>query len=234
MFADNKYTRWYYKVIAKATAELRVKTLPGQFDKHHIIPTCLGGDDKKSNLVLLTPREHYMCHLLLIKMTSGKHRSKMVYAFFRFSPKGSGVATSKSYERFLDKYRASLKGSSNAFFGRKHSDATKAMISKNHGMRGTSYYAMWVETLGLEEANIRRSARLKKQSEAMSGSKNHAFGKPRTTEQRSKHSRMMTGAGNPNFGKDWAWISKGGTKKRVLMETLTDYLLDGWTPGMKS
>lgn len=36
--------------------------------RHHIIPECLGGLDIKSNLVLLTPREHRLAHILLTKI----------------------------------------------------------------------------------------------------------------------------------------------------------------------
>ncbi|MFA6199161.1 MAG: HNH endonuclease signature motif containing protein [Bacteroidales bacterium] len=37
------------------------------YEKHHIIPRCLGGVDD-SNIVNLTPEEHYLAHLLLVKM----------------------------------------------------------------------------------------------------------------------------------------------------------------------
>jgi len=36
-------------------------------ERHHIIPRCIGGCDDKDNLVDLTPREHYIAHLLLAK-----------------------------------------------------------------------------------------------------------------------------------------------------------------------
>lgn len=35
---------------------------------HHIIPTCINGSNSSDNLVSLTPREHYIAHLLLCKM----------------------------------------------------------------------------------------------------------------------------------------------------------------------
>ena len=38
------------------------------YESHHIIPKCLGGNDKKDNLVFLTAREHFIAHLLLVKM----------------------------------------------------------------------------------------------------------------------------------------------------------------------
>lgn len=38
------------------------------YEKHHIIPKCLGGNNNKENLVLLKPEEHFLAHLLLVKI----------------------------------------------------------------------------------------------------------------------------------------------------------------------
>jgi hypothetical protein len=38
------------------------------YEKHHIIPRCMGGDDSIDNLVKLTPEEHYLAHQLLVKI----------------------------------------------------------------------------------------------------------------------------------------------------------------------
>lgn len=35
---------------------------------HHILPKCIGGNDTPDNLTLLTRKEHYICHLLLVKI----------------------------------------------------------------------------------------------------------------------------------------------------------------------
>lgn len=77
MFLDNKYCQWYFSIIdsAKERDNLSVK------ESHHIIPRCLGGSNKKDNLVNLTPKEHYIAHLLLTKMVEFKNRSKMLFAF---------------------------------------------------------------------------------------------------------------------------------------------------------
>jgi hypothetical protein len=40
-------------------------------EKHHVKPRCLGGEDIEDNYVLLTPEEHYLAHLLLVKMFPG-------------------------------------------------------------------------------------------------------------------------------------------------------------------
>jgi hypothetical protein len=38
------------------------------YEKHHIVPRCMGGSDEKDNLTALTFREHYIAHWLLSKM----------------------------------------------------------------------------------------------------------------------------------------------------------------------
>ena len=52
-------------------------------EEHHIIPRCLGGSDDKSNLVKLTAKEHFICHLLLTKIykKGSLEYYKMCHAF---------------------------------------------------------------------------------------------------------------------------------------------------------
>ena len=79
MYLQNKYTNWYNNIIAKA--KLRVNQT-GYTEKHHIIPKSLGGTNDDSNLVRLTPKEHFVCHLLLVKMTVGNDKRKMSNAIW--------------------------------------------------------------------------------------------------------------------------------------------------------
>lgn len=58
------YKRIYNQLIERA----KTRTLEGYKEKHHIIPKCLGGNNSKENLVELTAREHFLCHLLLIEI----------------------------------------------------------------------------------------------------------------------------------------------------------------------
>jgi hypothetical protein len=53
------------------------------FEKHHIIPKSLGGSNDSNNIVKLTPREHYIAHLLLTKMfpKGSRDEYKMLCAF---------------------------------------------------------------------------------------------------------------------------------------------------------
>jgi hypothetical protein len=95
-FIDNKYTRWYYEIVFRTTARVQ----DGYVERHHIIPKSLGGSNKKDNMVVLTAREHFICHLLLTKMTEGNDRKKMSRAFWLMA-KGTGKRyrpSSKLYE----------------------------------------------------------------------------------------------------------------------------------------
>jgi hypothetical protein len=61
------YIKQYNNIISNAKQQNRSKKL-GYFEKHHIIPKSLGGDNSKENLVLLTAKEHFTCHHLLTKI----------------------------------------------------------------------------------------------------------------------------------------------------------------------
>jgi hypothetical protein len=76
MFKENKYTKWYFKIINKAKETVK----QGYVEKHHIIPRCLGGLNTYDNLIELTAREHLVCHLLLIKMHDS---DKLKFALFK-------------------------------------------------------------------------------------------------------------------------------------------------------
>jgi len=94
MFIKNKYTTWYNKLID--TAKKRNVLPESLYEKHHIIPRSLGGDNSKNNLVKLTIREHYIAHLLLTKMVSKKdHIIKMSWALHKMTFSRN---TSRAYE----------------------------------------------------------------------------------------------------------------------------------------
>lgn len=47
----------------------RVTLTTEYYEKHHILPKSMGGDNSKNNIILLTAREHYIAHLLLYKFS---------------------------------------------------------------------------------------------------------------------------------------------------------------------
>jgi hypothetical protein len=84
----NKYEKWYFDIINNAKGRVN----NGYTETHHILPKCLGGSDSIDNLVVLTAREHFLCHILLTKFITGDNLYKVV---------GSAMAmlarTSKQY-----------------------------------------------------------------------------------------------------------------------------------------
>ncbi len=77
------YQQHYDKLINRAKNRL----LEGYVEKHHIIPKCMDGSNKKDNLVELTAREHFVAHLLLAKIHGGKlwHAANMMSNMKRYS-----------------------------------------------------------------------------------------------------------------------------------------------------
>jgi hypothetical protein len=77
MFVNNKYKKWHDSIIDRA----KNRVLSCYVERHHIIPKSCGGSDDKFNLVSLTPREHFIVHLLLTKILKGNNKAKMILAF---------------------------------------------------------------------------------------------------------------------------------------------------------
>jgi hypothetical protein len=58
------YQRIYNQIIERAKS----RQLSEYIEKHHIIPKCMGGSNKKENIVELTAREHFIVHWLLSRI----------------------------------------------------------------------------------------------------------------------------------------------------------------------
>lgn len=58
----------YRKIHDSIIEKARTRKLSGYKEKHHIIPRCMGGSDDENNLVDLTPEEHFLIHVLLVKL----------------------------------------------------------------------------------------------------------------------------------------------------------------------
>jgi hypothetical protein len=54
----------YQNIINKSKFQNRSKK-DSYFEKHHIVPKTVGGDNSSENIVLLTAKEHFVCHHLL-------------------------------------------------------------------------------------------------------------------------------------------------------------------------
>lgn len=67
------------------------------YEKHHIIPKSMGGSDDDSNLISLTPREHFIAHWLLWRIYKNKEMAFAFYAMVNMA-KNQEVKSSRIYE----------------------------------------------------------------------------------------------------------------------------------------
>lgn len=70
------YQRIYQALIQKG--QQRMLAEGTYVERHHITPRCLGGTDDAANIVALTPEEHVVAHLLLVKIYP--KNTRLVYA----------------------------------------------------------------------------------------------------------------------------------------------------------
>lgn len=80
-------------------------------ETHHIIPRCIGGTNEKDNLVNLTAKAHFICHLLLPKIYKNNFNkyTRLFQALFMMSVMKNSkqdrhIITSKQYEKIRIKY----------------------------------------------------------------------------------------------------------------------------------
>lgn len=68
------YQGHYNNLINRA----RERNIDGYVERHHVVPRCMNGADEQENIVKLTAEEHYLAHLLLVKIYA--NNDKLVYA----------------------------------------------------------------------------------------------------------------------------------------------------------
>lgn len=108
------YRQVYMRIISHAKSEqlqgLRKKGNGNYYEAHHILPRSLfpNWTKRKSNIVLLTAREHFFCHQLLTKIYPS---NQMVYALWAFCnrPNADYKITSREYERIKILRRSEMK-----------------------------------------------------------------------------------------------------------------------------
>lgn len=240
----NKYSKLYYTI----TNNAKQCITDGYTERHHIIPQSLGGNNDKDNLVELTAREHFICHWLLIKMTEGEDRSKMLYAL-------QGMKAENKYqERYHTKITARVYEKYRIEHAKNHSETMKGRPAWNKGrkLEGEELEqhrertrTRKIDPIKQAEGQQKRIAKLlgTKQSEETKIKKSLALkGKlkgPMSEEQKIKislnskgvkkkesHSTNVAEAVKGNIS-----INKDGLEKKVKRDILDQFLSQGWMLG---
>jgi hypothetical protein len=115
------YQRHYDTLIERA----RHRQVVGYVEHHHVVPRCMGGNDEKTNIVPLTPEEHFVAHQLLTKMypdnkklifaawgmTQGKWRNNKKFGWLRKkrAEAQQGIKLSESAKKKISESRIGKK-----------------------------------------------------------------------------------------------------------------------------
>ena len=189
LFFDNIYTTRYFKLMDYRNAHV----ITDNFEKHHIIPKCMGGTQKRANLVNLSLREHYYAHRLLTKMCRDpKHTSKMNYALHmlcanravfnsrQFAVARSALSLANRHREVKPETRKKLSDAAKirgitemavaaaklANTGRKHTDI--ARMNMSHAHLGKKFTDAHKKAIGLASTGrIRTEEQRKKQSDRL-------------------------------------------------------------------
>jgi len=185
----NKYTQWYTTITKRAkTRHLKTYT-----ESHHIVPRSLGGSDEPDNLVNLTAREHFVCHWLLVKMTTGQDHHKMLNALRMMRAEKHGQEryntkiTARVYESIKQEYAElqskQFTGTGNGFYGKTHTEEARKRISEANKGR----------VQPLDEKEKQKAAWAKRKEQGIER-------KPYSNEYKEERSKKYSGQGNPRYG----------------------------------
>ena len=154
------YVNVYYSIVKNRLDN----PVEGYVERHHIVPKSEGGTDNDDNIVALTAREHYICHLLLAKI----YNDYKMYSAVVFMQ----CKTKRQKRDF--KFNSHLYEQIRKDFSIKNSEAHKGHIPWNKGIPQS------------EEAK-------KKNSEAHKGRDTWMKGKHHTAEAKAKISNSKRG-----------------------------------------
>lgn len=125
------YEKIYIDIIENANIRTSITEY---IEKHHIIPRSLGGNNDSSNIVKLTAKEHFICHLLLLKICKlPKSMYKMYKAFYFMS-------TIKSSNQL--RYRPSR------YYSRAKKMFSKAQSFLLQGDKNPNFGKIWINKIG--------------------------------------------------------------------------------------
>jgi len=244
---NNKYSKLYYKI----TANAKQRITEGYTESHHIIPQSLGGNNDKENLVDLTAREHFICHWLLIKMTEGDDRSKMLYALQgmkaenKYQQRYHTKITARVYEKYriehAQNHSETMKGRTPPNKGKKMSEEQKQLLREKAKANHSSGKVYSEES---QKKRLSKMVGYKHSEETKQKQSLTSKGKPKgpmSEEEKLKRSvkqkgiaKVKThGANVANAVLGNISINKDGFEKKVKKDALQSFLDQGWQIGGK-
>ena len=176
----------YNNIIVNAKYKNRIRLRKNQkgyiyYEKHHILPRCLGGKNDAENLVLLTAKEHFVCHKLLTHIFPGNR--KIIFAFHRICySKNMRIASPRDYEYCRLLVSIAMSGANHPMYHKTHTKKAKEKISNSKIGKKQSKERIQNR---IKKCNLKRDETIKKQSKSLAGHKV-------SEETRKKISKKLT------------------------------------------
>lgn len=214
------YQKIYDSLIEKAKVRIDLEGV--YYERHHILPKSLGGNNSKSNLVKLTAKEHFIAHLLLFKISKGKDKVRMGYALHRmmFTNNSSQAIrekiTSRKYQ-ILKSIYLKVSGSNHLNFGKQiwSSDQRAKMSERMSGSNNPSFGKDPWNKGKTSDTNAKVKSIANSLKEYYSNNVSSLFGIPRSESTKKKISISHTGKSKSTAHRENLSISLRG---RVLSE----------------
>lgn len=219
------YKKIYDLLIEKAKNRILPKDT--YFEKHHIIPICVGGElYNENNIVNLTAREHFIAHKLLCKIYKYPGiryaYSMMVFTSMNYIKNKEKASTKRCYRISSREYEECRN-----FLTKQISKKFKGSIYINNGEIQIMVHKEELQDYldyGWKKGKLPLS------EEALESIREKA--KIRVLSEATHIQKMNSVSGEKNPAYDTKMMNKDGKNKRVKRELIQKYLDSGWKLGM--
>lgn len=242
----NRYVNFINNIQNKGRRKLQYK------ERHHIIPKCINKMlyTDKDNIIILTPREHYVAHKILsycYKKGTNEY-NRLVFALFAMSKlkmkyhKRSDIKiTSRDYEQLKIRYSTARK-----LYMKQHINDDKYSKLKGKGQPSTNKGMIWI-TNGINNKYIHKKDIIPegwykgctqvKHKEEWKQSLKDSWKKNKENRVGKNHPMygkgyLLQGNQNGRFGVKRKYINNGLENKMVKLIEVDTYLSNGWKLGM--
>lgn len=241
----DRYKNFIKNIQNKGRRKLQYK------ERHHIIPKCIDETlyTNKDNIIILTPREHYIVHKILsycYKPNTNEY-NRLIFALFAMSKlkmkyhKRSDIKiTSRDYEQLRIRYSTARK-----LYMKQHINDDKYIKLKGKGQPSANKGMIWI-TNGINNKYINKEDIIPDGwYKGCSQIKHDESWKQSLKDSWKKNKENRVGKNHPMYGKGYLLQGKPGTtlnkigvtknniNKYINKTDLSKYLENGWSLGIK-
>lgn len=225
------YKNIYENLILKAKSENRRKLKKCDkdyvyYEKHHIIPRCLNGSNLKDNLILFTPKEHFVAHKLLIRIYP--NAPKLINALWMMSTTKRSfdrnyIVGSREYSILKIEWNKSNSGINNPRYGSVMSEKQKEILKKaNTGIKRSEETRELLRRINLGKPSKIKG--IKRSEETKEKLRQRNIGTKASEQTKNKMSLRRKGVPKSQEHKDN--ISKGRKGKVFQTEDVKRHMSD--------